>query len=155
MATRTSSKGRKIVTPANFSTDSEVELQQSAFSQMRDNRFLFYYGKNAFSTALNSSSWPQGTSWKHKLSLERGQAYPIFHNDLQPECIYLGKGSRTEISRHKLVVLAQLQKENLQVLFRRHFFVTSEMRRSIQKIVKLLSIPLLRGMCPRLRGQHL
>ena len=110
MATRTSSKGRKIVKPANFSTDSKVGLQQSALSQMRDYRFLFYCGKNAFSTALNSSSWPQGTSWKHKLSLERGQANPMFHNDLQPECIYLGKGSRTEISRHKLVVLAQLKK---------------------------------------------
>ena len=110
MATRTSSKGRKIVKPTNFSTDSEVELQQTALSQMRDSRFLFYYGKNAFSTALNSSSWPQGTSWKHKLSLELGQAYPMIHNEPQPECIYLGKGSRTEISRHKLVILAQLKK---------------------------------------------
>ena len=75
--------------PTNFSTDSEVELQQTALSQMRDRRFLFYYGKNAFSTALNSSSWPQGTSWKHKLSLELGQANPMIHNEPQPECIYL------------------------------------------------------------------
>ena len=152
MATRTSSKGRKIVKPTNFSTDSEVELQETAQSQMRDSRFLFYYGKNAFSTALSSSSWPQGTSWKYKLSLELGQTYPMIHNEPQPECIYLGKGSQSEISRHKLVVLAQL---NLQASFRRQFFVTTEMRRSIQKIAKRLFIPLLRSMCPRLRGQHL
>ena len=51
-----------------------------------------------------------GTSWKYKLSLDLGQTYPMFHNEPQPECIYLGKGSRTEVSRHKLVVLAQLEK---------------------------------------------
>ena len=34
----------------------------------------------------------------------------MIHKEPQPECIYLGKGSRTEISRHKLVALAQLKK---------------------------------------------
>ena len=107
MATRTSSKGRK---PANFSSDSEVELQHTAHSQLRDKLFLLCYGKNALSTPVNSSSWPQGTSWKHKLSLELGQSCPMFHNEPQPECIYIGQGSRTEVSRHKLVVLAKLKK---------------------------------------------